>query len=333
MNALNIGIIGLGLMGERHVRVYNKMPLVNVYAVCDANEARAREMADRYGAKAYTDLERMLADPELTAVDIVLPDNMHRHAVELAVQYGKHIMIEKPMACTVEDAEKMYEVLKDYDKTFMIGHILRFDSRYSTAREAVRSGQVGDVVSVYVRRNSPIDGPRHYRGATDIDTHVMVHDIDAIQWILGSKIRTVFARSSNRVLGEIGMTDCIHTIFTTDSGAMGTIEACWILPTSSPTSIDDLLEIIGSKAVVYTSNCGTGVTVVDAARVDAPDLRHWPELNGDLSGALYEELTDFVRCVLGEKTSCITAEEGLYIVKVVNAIRESIRTKSEVTIS
>ena len=143
MNALNIGIVGLGLMGERHVRVYDKMPLVKVYAVCDANEARAREMAERFGAKMYTDLEQMMQDPELTAVDIDLPDNMHRHAVEVAVKYGKHIMIEKPMACELEDAQKMYEVLKDYDKTFMIGHILRFDPRYSMAREAGTGRQGG----------------------------------------------------------------------------------------------------------------------------------------------------------------------------------------------
>ena len=332
MNALNIGIVGLGLMGERHVRVYDKMPLVKVYAVCDANEARAREMAERFGAKMYTDLEQMMQDPELTAVDIVLPDNMHRHAVEVAVKYGKHIMIEKPMACELEDAQKMYEVLKDYDKTFMIGHILRFDPRYSMAREAVQAGKVGDVVSVYARRNSPIDGPRHYRGATDLSTHVMVHDIDAIQWILNSKIRTVFAKASDRVLAEIGMTDCIHTMFTTDSGAIGTIEACWILPSSSPTSIDDRLEIIGSDAVVYTENCGNGFELITADKVDATDSRHWPELNGDLSGALYEELTDFVRCALGEKTSCITAEEGLYIVKIVDAIARSIREGREITI-
>lgn len=72
MNSLNIGIVGLGLMGERHVRVYDKMPLVNVYAVCDANEARAKAMAERFGAKAYTDLEQMMQDPVATITSLSL---------------------------------------------------------------------------------------------------------------------------------------------------------------------------------------------------------------------------------------------------------------------
>lgn len=332
MGAVNIGIVGLGLMGERHVQAFDKMPLINVYAVCDASRERAEVMGEKYHAKCFTDLEEMLKDPELTAVDIVLPDNIHRHAIELAVRYRKHIMVEKPMACTLEDAKAIYEVTRDYDRTFMIGHILRFDPRYSAARDAVRSGQLGDVISVYARRNSPVTGPRHYHGASDLSTHVMVHDIDAIQWIMDSKIKTVFSKASKKVLADLQMTDCIHTLFTAENGALGTIEACWILPETTPSSIDDQLELIGSKAAVYTDSCGDGLQIIDRQRADAPDSRHWPDLNGGLSGALYEELTDFVRCVSGQKQSIISAEDGLSVVKVVDAIERSILEGREITI-
>ncbi len=330
--AIKIGVVGLGLMGERHVRVYDKMPLVQLYALCDMNEGRARELSETYHTRCFSNLEDMLRDPELDAVDIVLPDNMHRDAIILAARYGKHIMVEKPMANNLADAEAIYQALRGFDKAFMIGQILRFDPRYAMARDCVQAGRLGDIVSVYTRRNSPITGPRHYKGATDLSQHVMVHDIDAIQWVLGERIMTVYAKASDRILREIGMTDCIHCMFTTEKGVLGTMEACWVLPETSPSSIDDQLELIGSDAAVYTKTCGDGFMVVDGARADATDSRHWPDLNGGVSGALYEELTEFVRCIAGESVSMISPADGLYLVRVIDAIERSIREGREITL-
>jgi len=331
-NGVKIGVAGLGMMGERHVRVYDKMPVVELYALCDANAERAREMSEKYGTKCYTDVEEMLKDPELDAIDIVLPDRLHRDAILLAAKYGKHILVEKPMASTVEDAQIIADALRGYDKTFMIGQILRFDPRYSMAREAVQSGKLGVPVSVYARRNSHIIGPRHYNGATNLVPHVMVHDIDAVQWILGERIKTVYAKASDKIFHDKGMMDCVQFMFTTESGLFGQMEACWILPEVSITSIDDQLEIIGTESTVYTKNCGEGFMLLDERKADAIDSRHWPDLNGGVAGALYEELTEFVRCVESGKESIISAEDGLYLIKVVEAVEESIRLGKEITI-
>lgn len=331
-SGVKVGVAGLGVMGERHVRVYDKMPVVELYALCDANAERAREMSEEYGTKCYTDVEEMLKDPELDAIDIVLPDRLHRDAILLAAKYGKHILVEKPMASTVEDAQIIADALKGYDKTFMIGQILRFDPRYSMAREAVQSGKLGTPVSVYARRNSHVVGPRHYNGATNLVPHVMVHDIDAVQWILGERIKTVYAKASDKVFGHKNMMDCVQFMFTTESGLFGQMEACWILPEVSITSIDDQMEIIGTESTVYTKNCGEGFMLLDERKADAVDSRHWPDLNGGVGGALYEELTEFIRCAESGKKSIISAEEGLYLIKVVEAVEESIRAGREIVI-
>lgn len=167
---------------------------------------------------------------------------------------------------------------------------------------------------------------------TDIDTHVMVHDIDAIEWILGSRMKTVFAKASKKVLSKWDMTDCVHMMFTTESGAIGTIEACWILPESCPSSIDDRLELIGDKAVVYTESCGSGFEIIDDSHADDPDSRHWPELNGGVSGDLYEELTAFVNCIVHNEKSIITPEDGLSTIQVVTALNKSLKTGQEVNV-
>ena len=96
--------------------------------------------------------------------------------------------------------------------------------------------------------------------------------------------------------------------------------------------IDDQLEIIGTESPVYTKNCGEGFMLLDERKADAIDSRHWPDLNGGVAGALYEELTEFVRCVESGKESIISAEDGLYLIKVVEAVEESIRLGKEITI-
>jgi UDP-N-acetylglucosamine 3-dehydrogenase len=333
MKTIKVGSVGLGLMGERHACGYDKMPLVELAAVCDVSETRAKAVSSRFGSACYTDFETMLKNEELDAVDIALPDNMHLGAVELAVKYNKHILLEKPMASTLSDAEKIYALTRDYNKTFMIGYILRFDPRYAGAKETVSSGRIGEGVSFYARRNSPIAGPLHYKGFTDLSMHVMVHDIDALQWIFNSRIVSVFAKGSNRVLKEYSMTDCIQALVTLENGVSGCIEACWILPEALAGSIDDKLEIIGTKGVIYTDSCDKGITVVDQKRMDEPDSRHWPALHGAVSGDLYEELTSFINCVCRGKPSIITSMDGLSAIKAVDAIERSVKTGSEITIS
>lgn len=332
MKSIKVGVIGLGLMGERHVRGYDKMPLVELYALCDANEDRVKAQSEKYGTKSYTNLEDMLNDMELDAVDICLPDNMHLKAIEMAVKYNKHIMVEKPMSCVLSEAERIYDITKDYDKTFMIGHILRFDPRYAGARDYIARGRIGDIVSLYARRNSPITGPMHYKGATDLSMHVMVHDIDAVQWITGSPIKHVFAKAKKSLLQEYGMTDSIHALCTFENGIVGCLEACWVLPVTSPGSIDDKLEVIGTKGAIYTDSCEKGIMIVDADRADAPDSRHWPDLNGGVSGALYEELTAFINCIVKSEKPIITSYDGLSSIRVVDAIERSIKECREVEV-
>ncbi len=332
MKTIKIAVVGLGLMGERHAFGYDKMPLVELKAVCDINKERGEALAKQLHANYYADLETMLKVEELDGVDIVLPDNMHLEAVELAVKYNKHIFVEKPIASTLEDAKKIYAITKDYQKTFMVGHILRFDPRYAGARETVRNGKIGKGMSFYARRNSPIAGPLHYKGFTDLGMHVMVHDIDAIQWIMGSKISSVFAKGKSEILKEYHMTDCIQALVTLENNVTGCLEASWILPNTLPGSIDDKLEIIGSRGVIYTNSCDSGLMVVDESRADAPDSRHWPDLNGMISGALYEELTAFINCIYRGQPSIINAFDAFSAVKVVDAIGRSIKEGKEIEI-
>ena len=197
---VNTGVIGLGRMGRVHAHGYNKIPLVNLKAVCDADAGRLAEVSGKFGAKGYADFNEMLADPSIEAVSICLPDNMHKECIIKAVEAGKHILCEKPLVNNLADALYLEKFLTGYDKVFMVGYCLRYDGQRAALRDRLRNGDFGDVIYICNRRNSPLIGPMHYAGYSDLADHVMIHDIDYINWLLGSKPNKVYAKSRSVIL-------------------------------------------------------------------------------------------------------------------------------------
>jgi len=329
---INVGVIGVGQMGTYHAQIYHKLPQANLMAICEYDDARRIEAEEEFKCKAYKDYRELLENPEIEAVSIVLPDNMHREAVELAVANNKHILLEKPLAKELKDGEAMYQITKDYDKVFTVGFLLRFDPRFNKIKKALDDGELGDIIHLYCRRNSPITGPRRYIGASDLSMHVMIHDIDYINWYMGCEPTKVFAKSRSVLLKENGMNDVIYAIVTYENGAIACLEACWVLPENSPTTIDDKLELVGTKGAAYVDSCDYGVRFVTNEKVDYPDTRHWHYINGEVCGDLAEEVMAFVNNVANGTKSIITPKEALDSLRVVDAIERSLAEGKEVTL-
>ncbi|MDF2655639.1 MAG: oxidoreductase, Gfo/Idh/MocA family [Bacillota bacterium] len=331
-HVVKVGVIGLGQMGQIHARIYRKMSNVALVAICEYSDERRAKAQEEFGCKAYKHYKDMLTDPEIDAVSIVLPDNLHREAVEIAVQNKKHILLEKPLAKELEDGKAMYEITKDYDKVFTVGFLLRFDPRFSMIKRALDEGELGDIIHLYCRRNSPIIGPRRYIGASDLSMHVMIHDIDYINWYMQSEPVKVFAKSRSVLLKEHDMDDVIYAIVTYANGAIACMEACWVLPENSPTTIDDKLELVGTKGVAYVDSCDHGVRFVSDKRIAYPDSRHWYDVNGETSGDLSEQLYAFINNVVSGTKSIITPKEAYDSLRVVDAIERSIAEGKEVEV-
>ncbi|MDO4270665.1 MAG: Gfo/Idh/MocA family oxidoreductase [Eubacteriales bacterium] len=329
-NHLKVGVIGFGQMGQVHAGIYNKLPGVELAAVCEYNDEGRAKAAQQYGCKTYKDYREMLENPEIEAVSIVLPDNMHREAVEIAVKNNKHILLEKPLAKELADGRAMYEITKDYDKVFTVGFLLRFDPRFNLIKQSLDAGELGDIIHMYCRRNSPIVGPRRYIGASDLSMHVMIHDIDYVNWFMGCQPVKVYAKARSVLLKEYGMDDVIYALVTYENGAVACLEACWVLPENSPTIIDDKVELVGTKGVVYVDACDNGVRFVTGDRVQYPDSRHWYNCNGAPSGDLSEEIMAFVGNIQNGTKSIITPEDALNSLRVVDAIERSIAEGKEV---
>lgn len=331
-NVIKVGVIGMGQMGVLHAKIYSRLPQVELVAICEYDDGKRKKMAEEFNCKAYKDYKLMLADSDVDAVSIVLPDNIHREAVEVAVDNNKHILLEKPLAKELKDGKALYEITKDYDKVFTVGFLLRFDPRFSMIKESLEQGELGEIIHLYCRRNSPIIGPRRYIGASDLSMHVMIHDIDYINWYMGCDPVKVFAKGRSVLLKENNMKDVIYAIVTYENGAIACMEACWVLPENSPTIIDDKVEVVGTKGVAYVDSCDKGVGFVNEKGVRYPDSRHWYESNGRVSGDLAEELMAFINNILNGTKSIITPKQAYDALRVVDAIERSIAEEKEVEI-
>ncbi|MFC4620304.1 Gfo/Idh/MocA family protein [Camelliibacillus cellulosilyticus] len=330
MMSIKVGVIGMGQMGTYHAQVYQKLPLVELVAICEYNDNRREKVKEQFGCKAYKDYRELLADPEIDAVSIVLPDNIHRECVEAAVANKKHILLEKPLAKTLEDGKALYDITKDYDKVFTVGFLLRFDPRFNMVKQALDQGELGEIIHLYCRRNSPIIGPKRYIGASDLSMHVMIHDIDYINWYMGCEPVKVFAKGRSVLLEEHGMKDVIYAIVTYENGAIACLEACWVLPENSPTIIDDKVELVGTKGVAYVDSCDHGVRFVSNKQITYPDSRHWYYTNGEVAGDLAEEIMAFINNIVNGTKSIITPKAAFDSLRVVDAIERSMKEDKEV---
>ena len=327
---INIGVIGLGRMGQVHAHGFHKMPLVNLKAVADVNPGLLAETSEKFGAKGYADYNEILEDPSINAVSICLPDNMHKDCILRATQAGKHVLCEKPLVNNLADALEIEKKLRGYDKVFMVAYCLRYDLQRAALRERLLAGDFGEVIHIYSRRNSPIVGPRHYAGYSDLADHVMIHDIDYINWLLRSKPRKVYAKSRSVLLKDKNMTDAIFALLTYPSGELVCLESCWVLPELTPMALDDRLELIGTKGSAYLECSEAAVMFVSNRDAEKP-VRHGGDFKAaEAAGMVYEELNEFVRCVIAGKTSEVTIREAVEDIEVVEAICLSAKEGREI---
>ena len=332
MNKIKYGVIGLGWFGEKHLAALAAIPQVELHALCTRNAARLGEVAAKFGAtKTFTDYHAMLADPDLEAVSIVTMWDHHAAPAVAALQAGKHVFLEKPMASTLADCDAIVAAAHAARGSFMVGHICRFNPRYAAAKQAIAEGRIGQIVSMSARRNLPA-----WVGETVLDKIGPiigdgVHDTDLMLWFSGSRVVSAYAQTV-RVRGH-AHPDLGQVMYRLESGASCILESVWCLPDSTPFQIDERLEVIGTEGSISIHDTHPNLMIVDKDGARCPDTTYWPSIHGQLRGALREELAYFADCVAsGKKPDVITAEESREAVRACLAAEESAATGKVVTL-
>jgi len=326
MDKVRHAVIGLGWFGEKHCEALAAIPNVEIAAVCTRTPERLAEVADRFNVqKTYTDYHELLADPDIDSVSITTMWDQHAAPTLAALDAGKHVFLEKPMASTAEDCQAIVNAANAASSYFMVGHVCRFNPRYAAAKKEVEAGKIGKIVSMYARRNLPRWVTEDILDKIGPIIGDGVHDTDLMLWLSGANIESAYAQTVN-VRGKKNP-DLGWTMYKFDNGATGVLEDVWYLPNTSPFQIDERLEIIGTEGSLHIHDTFPNYAVCDSDGFRAPDTTYWPTLHGRLSGALREELAYFANCIVeGQKPSVITPEESMAAVVACLAAEKSAAT-------
>jgi len=320
------GLIGLGWFGEIHAEALATMPGIELAAVCTRRPQRLAEVADRFGVpKRYTDYRDLLADPEIDVVGVITHVNDHRDIAIDGLRSGKHVFLEKPMAPTVADCDRILAAADEAAGYLMVGHICRFDPRVVLAKEAIDAGRIGRIVSMHARRNLSVTIGRMVLDAISALMGDGIHDGDLMLWFSGAKPVSVYAQEIHP--GGNKYPDGGWAMARLDNGAIAVIESIWHLPESTPYQIDARMEVIGTEGALYI-NCGeAGLEIHDAAGNQRPDTLYWPNVYGQRFGILRAELRYFADCIVaGCRPERITPAESRAAVALLAAASESSET-------
>lgn len=332
---LAVGVVGAGLMGGLHARAVAENPRAALRAVADPDLGRAQELARRFGAAAYADHRAMLDGEALAAVVVASPEAAHRAPTEDAAAAGCAVLVEKPMAAALEDADAMVAACARAGVPLMVGHVLRFEAAYCALQEAVVGGAVGRLLTAYARRNVPIDQGERIGGRATLATVVAVHDLDQLLWYHPAPVAGVSAKG---VRGEVhrrfGVADAAWTTVEFVDGVLGVVESGWALPRRWGSFGDVRMDLVGTEGVLQLDLARMNVAGFDARAQGwvAPDTRHWPEVNGRIGGALRAEVDHFLACAATGSAPLVDGATGRRALELALAADRALATGQRVAL-
>lgn len=350
MAIIKVGIIGAGGISNCHISGYKALENVEIYAVCDINEQRAKDCAKKNNIKhVFTDYNEMLALSELDAVSICTWNNVHAPATIAALKAGKHVLCEKPMAINAIEAQQMVDAEKESGKILMVGFVRRFGNDAKILKDFIDNGMMGDIYyakASYLRRYGCPGGwfgDRKYSGGGPL-IDLGVHVIDLVRYLMGKPAAVSITGATFNKLGArdnikgtkgyvcsdngdiFNTEDMAVAMIKFDNGAVLSVETSFSLNIKNDSGN---IELFGTKS---------------GAKLD-PKLEFYSELNNYLvditpahdtalsfNGLFENEISHFIDCI-SKGTKCIsTSMDGLELMKIIDTVYLSAQAGKEVSL-
>ncbi len=350
MKKLHVGVIGAGSISDVHLEAYVKNENTTLVAIADINETRAQEKAEKYGAaKVYNDYQSLLADKDIDAVSICTWNNLHAEMSIAALHAGKHVLVEKPLAMTVEEADKIEEAVRKTGKILQVGFVRRHASNTKIIEEFIQKGELGEIYYAKATCLRRLGNPGGWfsdiersGGGPLID--LGVHVIDICWYLMG---RPKVVSVSGNVYNKLGnrkniknlsfykaadydaekntVEDLANALIRFDNGASLLVDVSFTLHAKK----DEIsVKLYGDKGgaelepelSIISEKYNTILNV--EPQVDHKTL--------DFKQAFQSEIDHFVECCLAGKESNSPVEDGVEIMKILCGIYESSKTGAEI---
>jgi predicted dehydrogenase len=337
---ISVGLVGFGYWGPNLARAIAGAPGGRLAGLAEADPQRLERAARRYpDARRYADVDQLIDDPALEAVAIATPADTHFDLSRRALLAGKHVLVEKPMSRTVDEAEELVRLAQANQRILMPAHVFLYNAAVGKVRDYIESGQLGDIYYVYSQRLN-LGQVRH-----DVNSlwNFAPHDISILGHWLGSMPQRVMARGFSYI--QPGIEDVVFLTLDYPAGVGANVHISWLDPQKVR-----LMAVVGSeKMVIYDDTSADsrirlvdkGVTrkLVEAERSPAQGLGEYetfaqfqlmlragdvliPKL--DFVEPLQVQLADFLDSIREERRPVSDAETGLQVVRVLEAAQRSL---------
>ena len=325
---LKVVVIGVGSMGQNHVRLCSES--ANLVGVMDLDGKKAQTISKKYNVKPYSKLDDLLSS-DIDAVIVATPTFTHYEIGKKAIQQGKHLLIEKPMCEKVENAIELYNLAKDRGTTLAVGHVERHNPVVRFAKDIVEKKKYGGLISQAATRVSSLP-PRIKDVGVILD--LGIHDIDIMRYLASSEVERVFAYASKENTSA-AFEDRANILMRFKDGSCGYIEANWLTQSKIRTLKLTLEKVVAE--LNYTDQ---------AVQIYSSELKKYDE--SDLSPAkmpwqystqnimlkkeepLKNELVDFFSAIEQKRKPLVTGYDGIKTLQIAQAAAQSYKTNKEV---
>ncbi|WP_077601905.1 Gfo/Idh/MocA family protein [Oceanobacillus sojae] len=333
---IKVAVIGCGSIAtHRHLPEYAANENVEITAVCDVVGERAREAAVKYQAKAYTDYKTLLKEERIDAVSVCLPNYLHAPVSIDALNAGMHVLCEKPMATSIEEADKMIEAAERNGKKLMIGHNQRFVASHRKAKELIESGAIGNVYSFRTAfgHGGPegwsADGKESWFFKKDeafigAMGDLGVHKADLVRYLLQDEFVEVGAFVETSAKENTDVDDNATLILKSAKGTIGTLAASWAYTAKE----DNSTVIYGEKAILRLEDDPAYSLVVQYANGETVKYELGAIQSNDEGGQTTTHVINhFVDSIQTDTAPLIDGEEGKKSLAIILGALESVKTK------
>lgn len=326
MNKIGAAVIGTGIYGEVHVRTYKADPGTELVAIWSRSSERAEKIGKKYSCDYTTDLEKIANDDRIQIVSIATPDFAHTEAAVKMLEAGKHVLVEKPMATSVKECERIIET---YDQKkvscpelkLMVNFHNRWYPPLTEAKRLIEKGDIGEIVTFYAKLSDRIEVATEWLSWADQsgpEWFLLPHTVDLARWLTGNqKAKSVFALGKKGVLQSKGV-DCYDAVQVQVEfeDTIAVFESSWILPSSWRNIIEFKIDILGSEGKIGIDGDREGIEV-------AADKYQTPFVLDPITEE--EPVRYFIDCVANNKSPNATAQDGLEVTRLIEAVVESLK--------
>ncbi|WVN42110.1 Gfo/Idh/MocA family oxidoreductase [beta proteobacterium MWH-UniP1] len=337
---LNFALVGCGRIAKRHSELLGLKQIkgAQLVAVCDLVEGKAKKIGEQFSVPYYVDMHKMMQKENVDVVVVLTESGNHAKNVVALAKYGKHVIVEKPMALTLDDADSMIEACDKAGGKLFVVKQNRFNVPVVKLREALEQGRFGKLVlgTVRVRWCRPQDyyDQAPWRGTWAMDGGVLTnqasHHVDMLEWVMGD-VESVFARSAT-ALAKIEAEDTAVVTLKFRNGALGVIEAT---TAARPKDLEGSISVLGEGGTVeiggFAVNKMKTWSFVEPRLGDEDVMEKYsvnpPNVYGFGHQAYYEHVVD---CIRNNGPHLVDGLIGRKSLELINAIYESIETGGEV---